>query len=255
MGEPWYRLWADVAAKTDLAGNDKVVLAIIGNHIRDKGYCWVGVKTLAREAGTSRRTALRGIERLEAARLLQVERRGKGKANHYRLTGDKMAPATKCYRGQTDTSAGDKVSPEAAPKCHSNKKESLKKKQRRRLAAAPEPRVKTFIDWFCEAYSQAHGRAYVVGGAKDGGLVKTLLARLGGNGQDPLALLQGASRRMLADEWGGPRASIGLLSSQINAWLGTGGHRGRRAGQFRPADPKVGEYQPDEDFSGGEAAR
>jgi hypothetical protein len=50
------------------------------------------------------------------------------------------------------------------------------------------------------------------------GLVKRLLRKLDGDGRDPLVELQAAAEAMLADGWGRDRASIGLLSSQVNTW-------------------------------------
>ena len=67
-------------------------------------------------------------------------------------------------------------------------------------------------------FKQTLGRAYVVCGAKDGMLTRSLLRRLSVDGQDGLAALQAAARTMLADDWGQNKADLGLLSSQINKW-------------------------------------
>ena len=91
-----------------------------------------------------------------------------------------------------------------------------KKGKKTRAAAPPNPEVKVFIDWFSETFKTKLGRAYIVCGGKDGQLVKTMLAKLGDGG---LEKLKAAATRMLCDDWGGPRADIGLLSSRLNQWL------------------------------------
>lgn len=86
--------------------------------------------------------------------------------------------------------------------------------------ASPDPRVKSFVDWFCQTYQDTMGRGYIVNAGKDGATVKSLLRALDRNGTDPVARLQQAARNMLADRWARQRASMGLLASQINTWLG-----------------------------------
>ena len=98
-----------------------------------------------------------------------------------------------------------------------------KRTRRGKGAAPPDPRVKTFIDWFCKAHQTATGTSYVVCGAKDGALIKGLLRKLDGDGRDPLVDLQAAAEAMFADGWGREHASIGVLASQINTWRKKGG--------------------------------
>ena len=95
----------------------------------------------------------------------------------------------------------------------------------------PDPRVKCFIDWFCQTYGETLGRPYVVNGGKDGATVKRLLKSLdaAGDGRDALAELERATANMLADLWAGPRADIGLLAGKINTWLGEPAQPGRRS--------------------------
>jgi len=95
---------------------------------------------------------------------------------------------------------------------------SVPEKRKSKTKSPPDPRVKTFIDFFCKTYAAAVGKPYIVTGGKDGATIKRLLAAVGGNGIDPLQELQQATGNMLADTWGRGRASIGLLASQINSW-------------------------------------
>lgn len=97
----------------------------------------------------------------------------------------------------------------------------------------PDPRVRAFLDYFCQAYKERHSRDYLVNGGKDGETIKRLLSALDKTDICALAALKKAARTMLADEWGGPKASIGLLSSQLNTWRGDGPGK-RRGRRFTP---------------------
>ena len=108
---------------------------------------------------------------------------------------------------------------------YTNNINTLKKREKK----LPDPRVKQFIDWFYQKYKQAVGRDYIISGGKDGQLVKSLLSKLS------LDQLKQAAQNMLADDWGQSKASIGILSSQINSWLGTGKRQQTSSGTFTPA--------------------
>lgn len=100
-----------------------------------------------------------------------------------------------------------------APRAASRRRVGVKRK-------ATDPRVKQFIDQFCEEYQQRLGRKYIVQGGRDGMTVKRLLQALDRQydaGQATSELMK-AAVHMMSDQWGSSRASIGLLSSQINAW-------------------------------------
>ena len=84
--ELFYKLSQAVAARTDLTGNDKVLLAVIADKIGDNGECWPGAGKLAKATGTNRQTVFDGIKRLKDAGLLAVRPGGKGRSNRYRLT-------------------------------------------------------------------------------------------------------------------------------------------------------------------------
>jgi hypothetical protein len=114
-----------------------------------------------------------------------------------------------------------------------------------RPEAAADPRVRAFLDFFCAAYREAHGRAYLVARGKDGAIVKRLLAALDGNGADALAELKAAAAAMLADtKWGRENASLNVLAGQINSWCAKSQEKERthvrRAGELaysREAEP------------------
>ena len=109
--------------------------------------------------------------------------------------------------------------------------------------AAADPRIRSFLDFFCAAYLEAHGRKYLVARGKDAGIVKGLLARLDGNG-DGLPELKAAAAAMLADaKYGRDNASLAVLAGQINSWCAKA-HKERthvrRAGELaysREAEP------------------
>jgi hypothetical protein len=122
----YYRLPADVAARTDLTATAKVVYAILADQIGPDGTGRLSVRRLAGAAGISVDGALGGVGRLEEARppLLVVERPGIGLANVYKFpprTAAKddatRAPAT---AGQSaETGSGKPVSASASPPANS----------------------------------------------------------------------------------------------------------------------------------------
>ena len=160
-----------------------------------------------------------------------IQRGGIGRPNHYRLAGE-SAPRKGALQG-TERSK-ERSAPKKGASAPRNGAQALQggvqiqtdltdrlKKARKRKADA-DPRVAQFIDWFAQQYEIARGRPYIVSGAKEGDLLKKLLQKLDAKFPEALAELKEAAQAMLADPWGGPNASIGLVCSQINKWLAAG---------------------------------
>ena len=138
----------------------------------------------------------------------------------------------------TSASIGTSAKATAGAGTHQDTK-TYKKKKKKKIATdkpPPDSRVKTFLDFFCKAYTDAVGKPYIVNGGKDGATIKRLLRALDGNGFDALAELQRAARNMLADRWGRDKGDIGLLANKINSWWGTGKAGGGSRGTY-PAAP------------------
>jgi len=202
----------------------------------------VSEKELAQRFGVARRTLGRWLTDLKVQGWLVSESRA-GFSSFYRalLSDEKAGGGTTPVSRPLDTDVQGGTTPVSRPldtdvqggttpvsrqqlRTRRDERAAQKKRTRRgKGAAPPDPRVKTFIDWFCKAHQTATGTSYVVCGAKDGALIKGLLRKLDGDGRDPLVDLQAAAEAMLADKWGKDRASIGLLSSQINTWRKKGG--------------------------------
>lgn len=146
---------------------------------------------------------------------------------------DGNTPATVPALGNTTVPAqGNRTVPKAVPALGTHQDSKKCKKQKEACAASPpDPRIRVFIDWFSETFKARLGRPYIVVGGKDGRLVKAMLGRLGDGGLDKL---KAAAGRMLSDDWGGPRADIGLLSSRLNQWLGDA-PAAKRGGKHTPA--------------------
>ena len=245
----FYKLDQGLAARRDLTATAKIVFAVIRDRIGKNEKCWPGERTLARDAGIDRSTVRDCIRRLTEAGLLEVNRRGTGLAPHYSIpdeTGGRIQPVEESDRLENPTTGGGRTQPEPVGRSNLNQKDPLTrprsgaasplycedsspKRPTRRKASPPDPSVKKFIDWFFERYREIHGRKYIVRGGKDGEIVKRLLGQLEGDGVDPLRELQRAARNMLADAWGKPNASIGLLSGQINKWRSEGRGSGENA--------------------------
>jgi hypothetical protein len=137
----------------------------------------------------------------------------------------------KVVRSTNASTGARKSRAQALEKVEHNQIDQLNQTKKDLAAAPPDPRVSLFIHWFHQEYIARQGRGYVFQGAKEGKLIKTMLAKLGDGGFEKL---KAAATRMLSDDWGGPRASISLLSSQINQWLSET-PRPKRGGKHIPA--------------------
>ena len=81
----FYKLSADLAQRRDLTGTTKIIYSIIVNHMGNNGQCWPGYRKLGKEAGVDKETAQKSVEQLSDKGLLDVEKRGSGSSNLYRL--------------------------------------------------------------------------------------------------------------------------------------------------------------------------
>jgi DNA-binding transcriptional regulator YhcF (GntR family) len=86
MSKRFYKFPHDLAVRKDLKASDKIVFAIILDHIGNNDKCWPGIRTLAKKAGLTTVTVVDCIKRLESAGLLNVDRRGNGKSSHYTIS-------------------------------------------------------------------------------------------------------------------------------------------------------------------------
>ena len=211
---------AEILKLQGLTLSQKVLLSLAAE-FGQTGLC-LSNADLAELVGTDRRHLIRVLNRLRSKGYLFDAGADK---QHRRLvvSSDKMPLVGKPSSGKNVTTSSDKMSPPRTPT--SDKKTLVralssdlittqKKKRRREDKGASAPSEhKQFMEFFCGEYQGTTGRKYIVSGAKDGNLVKLLLGKLS------LDELKQATQNMLADSWGRERASIGLLSSQINTWL------------------------------------
>jgi DNA-binding transcriptional ArsR family regulator len=120
MNERFYKLPVEIAGRRDLTSAGKVVWAALTDRMGKNGFCWPGMRTVAKDTGLGLRTVERVIKKLEDAGLLKVERRGNGQVNHYRLLRAegvaKMTTPAKQERGQNDHTGVAKMATEAWPK-------------------------------------------------------------------------------------------------------------------------------------------
>jgi len=187
---------------------------------------------LTRCTPSEMRSAILDLERNGAA---SVTRNAKVTLRHTKVTlsNRRMAREDKLrnqarlraekYRGKHhsngEVTPPSAVSAVSATDC--NCKEDKKAKKKSSALPTPDRRIKILIDRFYSAYKKVHGRAYVVSGAKDGKLLKQMLAALDAEKvADSVVEITKATETMLADAWGKSNASIGLLSSQFNKWRG-----------------------------------
>ena len=93
MSWSFYKLPCAIAGRRDLTAADKVVCAVLAYRIGNNGYCWPGIRTLAKDTGLNVSTIIVSVRRLEDKGLLLVQRRGSGRSNQYRLVVGESAGA------------------------------------------------------------------------------------------------------------------------------------------------------------------
>jgi DNA-binding MarR family transcriptional regulator len=86
MDDKFYKLPCRLAQCRELNGNDKIILAILADRIGQHETCWPGQRTLAKDAGFRSDTAGACTSRLEKTRYIEIEKRGNGRRQYYRLT-------------------------------------------------------------------------------------------------------------------------------------------------------------------------
>ncbi len=93
MNERFYKLPVEIAGRRDLTSASKVVWAALADRMGKNGFCWPGVRTLAKDVGLTVTGVLGCVGQLERKGFVAVERRGSGRANHYRLTSQSAQQA------------------------------------------------------------------------------------------------------------------------------------------------------------------
>lgn len=171
----------------------KLVLIKLADNANDQGEAYPALGTIAEHTGISRRTVIRQIRELEAAGLVDVERRKVGDVNLpnvYRLNlsgvvtedhqgGDttSLGVVTPCHQG------GDTVTPGVVTQCHPNRQgePSLNRQNEPSLnRGAPAQPTPTAQIWraYRDAYRERYG-VEPVSNAKVMGQLKRLHERLG----------------------------------------------------------------------------
>lgn len=131
MSQKFYKLPVEIAGRRDLTPASKIVWAVLSNRIGDNGFCWAGVRSIAKDAGVDVSTVLESVRKLEDAGRLRVERRGSGRANHYSLPTSESAgeiqALEKSERWENPNSGAGKIQAQALGKSTLNKTEPLKR--------------------------------------------------------------------------------------------------------------------------------
>lgn len=127
MSELFYKLPQDIAARKDLRASDKIVFAVIVDCLGKNDKCWPGKLTLMQKTGLSGQTVCDAIGRLETAGVLQVDRRGKGKSNHYQTSPEirpesspESRPVQKVDQSKNQTTTSPESRPEVVQKLDTN---------------------------------------------------------------------------------------------------------------------------------------
>lgn len=203
------------------------------------GLAWASYENIRKNTGVARATIREGLRRAEGKYLHRAGLGRKG-AIQWRVavqpvnrsSTSEPQPAVQPLTPavQPLTASGSTIEPILTSYTDVSSSSSKKRRGKSKGAAPPDSRVKTLLHWFQAIHKTTTGVDYKVEWPKESALVKSLLRRLDGDGQDVLGDLQAAAKAMLGDKrYGRDHASIGLLSSQLNTWRKMSG-RARAAG-------------------------
>lgn len=120
----FYKLPQELTARKDLKPSDKIVYAVIADHLGENPHCWPGKLTIMKKTGLSSQTVLDAICRLEKLGYLAVDRRGNGKSNHYK-TSPETRPVQKLDQSKNQTTASPETRPEPVQKLDHNQTDLL----------------------------------------------------------------------------------------------------------------------------------
>ena len=124
---PFYALPKALTSRKDLQASDKVVFSVIRDYQGNNGTSWPGIRTLSQNTGLALSTVVESIRRLEAKKVLKVERQGNGKSSHYSISESVLKTSTvkKTKRTENPNTGAPKISTEAHRKSVPSKKDLL----------------------------------------------------------------------------------------------------------------------------------
>jgi DNA-binding MarR family transcriptional regulator len=124
----FYKLPIDIALRRDLPASAKIIAAVLIDRVGDNTDCWPGLRRLAADTGLSKPAVIGGLQRLQDKGLIFIEKRGKGKSNHYKLlseSGKETLPVSKSGWSRKFTSGGKETLPEVVKKLYQNQTDPL----------------------------------------------------------------------------------------------------------------------------------
>lgn len=132
---PFCQIPNRIAERKDLTATAKLAYAVMADRVGDNGFCWPGMRKLAEDIGVTAPTIVPAIRRLEQAGFIRVERRGRGKVNHYRTqTVKEIAPVAPDEQAEANgkrskncTTTVKEIAPVVVQKFEQNKRKTKKK--------------------------------------------------------------------------------------------------------------------------------
>ncbi len=140
-----------------------VYMSLIFHKNQGSSRCFPSIATIARETGSSERSVIRQVQKLERLGLIWVNRAHK-KANEYTIRELPLGDKTDISRVTKTTSLGDKTDISRVTNCHTNKriltKELTKEQQQEEIAAVKignlgEEEEKRILDWWKQTTPKA----------------------------------------------------------------------------------------------------
>jgi len=85
MTRKFRKMYNDILSRKDLNAGAKLIYSVLADRQGNNGYCWPGMRTLAKDVGMSKGAAQRAITSLEKAGLIVIRRSVKGGGSEYSM--------------------------------------------------------------------------------------------------------------------------------------------------------------------------
>jgi len=137
MTRRFRKMYNDILSRADLTATAKLVYSVLADRQGENGYCWPGIRTLAKDIGASKGAVERAVNRLEAAGLITANRGNKGYNNKYVITvpetetlpAHEGVPKTSVGCPRNDAPTVPKTGTEVSPKRVRNQTKQLDSKK------------------------------------------------------------------------------------------------------------------------------
>ncbi len=128
----FFPLPTEISQRKDITASAKVIAGIIAYRTGKNGWCWPGIRSIFEDAGVTTETVIAALKLLEAEGLLEVDRRGNGRSNRYRLIAEsaqEIRAPKKSERPKISSTSAQEIRAQAPKKLGQNQKRTEKREE------------------------------------------------------------------------------------------------------------------------------